>query len=181
MTTKQQPTMTTQQPVTIVGVFEDRVDANHAVDELYRAGFHDDQIGVVMRHDEDLIYDTTDEGGTHAGAGAVTGALTGLGLGALAGLGVVAGVIPVIGPAIAAGTLGVVLSNAAVGAGVVGLVGALVGAGIPEHEAKYYQGEFEAGRTIVTVTTDRRSSDAAAILRRFGAYDITMRDVMTRV
>ena len=28
---------------------------------------------------------------------------------------------------------------------------ALIGAGIPEHEAKYYQGEFEAGRAIVTV------------------------------
>ena len=73
MTSKQQPTMTTQQQVTIVGVFEDRVDANHAIDDLYKAGFDDDQIGVAMRHDEDLVYDTTSEGDTHAGAGAVTG------------------------------------------------------------------------------------------------------------
>ena len=45
MTIKQQPTMTALQHVTIVGVFEDRVDANHAIDDLYQAGFDDDQIG----------------------------------------------------------------------------------------------------------------------------------------
>ena len=87
--------------------------------------------------------------------------MTGLGLGALAGLGVLAGVIPVVGPAIAAGTLGVVLSNAAAGAGIAGLVGALVGAGIPEHEAEYYHGELESGRTIVTVTAEGRADEAA--------------------
>ena len=103
----------------------------------------------------------------------MTGALTGLGLGALAGLGVLSGVIPVVGPAIAAGTLGVILSNAAAGAGIAGLVGALIGAGIPEDEAKYYHGEFEAGRTIVTVTADGRADEATAILRRHGAYDMS--------
>ena len=102
-----------------------------------------------------------------AGTGAVTGALAGLGLGALAGLGVLSGVIPVIGPAIAGGTLGVILSNAAAGAGIGGLVGALVGAGIPEDEAHYYQGEFEAGRTIVTVQADGRADEARAILGRY--------------
>jgi uncharacterized protein (TIGR02271 family) len=96
-------------------------------------------------------------------------------LGALAGLGVLAGVIPVVGPAIAGGTLGIVLSNAAAGAGLAGLVGALVGYGIPEEEAEYYRGEFEAGRTIVTVTADGRADEATAILRRFGAYDMSTR------
>ena len=98
----------------------------------------------------------------------MAGALTGLGLGALAGLGVLAGVIPVVGPAIAGGTLGVILSNAAAGAGIAGLVGALIGAGVPEHEAKYYHDEFEAGRTIVTVTADGRADEAMAILRGTG-------------
>ena len=110
-----------------------------------------------------------------AGSGAVTGVLTGLGLGALAGLGVLSGVIPVIGPAIAGGTLGIILSNAAVGAGVGGLVGALVGAGVPEDHAQYYQDEFEAGRTIVTVQADGRADEALAILRRYDGYDMTGR------
>jgi len=160
---------------TVVGVFEDRVDADKAVAALHKAGFTSDQIGVAMRHAEGSTAEVVDEEGSHAGSGAVTGMMAGLGLGALAGLGVLAGVIPVVGPAIAAGTLGVILSNAAAGAGIVGLVGALVGAGVPEHEAEYYQGEFEAGRTIVTVNAGDKAGEATTILRRFGAYDMSTR------
>jgi len=163
---------------TVVGVFEDRRKADEAVNQLLKAGFRKDQIGVAMRQSEGADVnegaDQTDD--SHAGSGAVAGVLTGLGLGALAGLGVLAGVIPVVGPAITAGTLGVILSNAAAGAGIVGLVGALIGAGVPEHEAKYYHEEFEAGRTIVTVTADGRADEATAILRRHGAYDMSTRD-----
>jgi hypothetical protein len=105
--------------------------------------------------------------------GALTGALAGLGLGALVGLGVLAGVIPGVGPAIVGGTLGVLLSNAAAGAAVAGLAGALIGAGLSEEDAKYYQGELEKGRTVVTVDAGSRGSDAEAILRRHGGYDRT--------
>ncbi len=171
--------MMTRQP-TVVGVFEDRLQADRAIDELRRAGFSDDQIGVAMRYEatsgvmggEDLDVDQDD---TQAGAGAVAGILGGLGLGALAGLGVLSGMIPVIGPAIAGGTLGVILTNAAVGAGVGGMVGALAGAGIPEDEAQYYQGEFEAGRVIVTVRPDGRADEARAVMHQFGAYDMSGR------
>jgi hypothetical protein len=175
--------MIAQQRSTIVGVFDDRQQADRAVDELRRAGFRDDQIGVAFRHDEGELGITEPEGtadDTRAGTGAATGALAGLGLGALAGIGVITGVIPVLGPAVAAGTLGVILSNAAVGAGVGGLVGVLIGAGIPEHEAQYYQGEFEAGRMIVTVQAEGRADAALAILRRYGGYDMSTRgDVST--
>jgi hypothetical protein len=169
------PAMKTQPASTVVGVFEDRLHANKAITELHQAGFGENQVGVAMRHAEGVSDAASTEHDTHTGSGALTGALTGLGLGALAGLGVLAGVIPVVGPAIAAGTLGVILSNAAAGAGIAGLVGALVGAGIPEHEAKYYQGEFEAGRAIVTVNAGSRSAEATSILRRCGAYDMSSR------
>lgn len=165
-----------KQRLTVVGVFEDRRQADRAVDELINAGFRRDRIGVALKRAEHDVWDETDDDASQAGTGAVAGALTGLGLGALAGLGVLAGVIPVIGPAIAAGTLGVVLSNAAAGAGIAGLVGALIGAGVPEDEAEYYHGEFEAGRTIVTVQADERSGEATAILRRNGAYDVNGRN-----
>ena len=168
--------MKTQQGPTVVGVFEDRIHANKAVTELHQAGFNQGQIGLAMRHAEGAEDAAATEHESHATSGAIAGTLTGLGLGALAGLGVLAGVIPVVGPAIAAGTLGVVLSNAAAGAGIAGLLGALVGAGIPEHEAKYYQGEFEAGRAIVTVNAGSRSDEAAGILRRCGAYDMSSRE-----
>jgi len=163
-----------KQRTVVVGVFQDRLQADQAVADLLKAGFRKDQIGVAMRNAEGTET-TVDDEGSHAESGAVTGALAGLGLGALAGLGVMAGVIPVIGPAIAAGTLGVVLSNAAAGAGIAGLVGALVGAGVPEHEAKYYHEEFEAGRTIVTVTANGRADEATTILRRHRAYDMNTR------
>ena len=167
--------MNTQKRSTVVGVFEDRLHANQAVTELHQAGFTGAQIGVAMRHAEGVDDAAGTAHDTHAGSGALTGALTGLGLGALAGLGVLAGVIPVVGPAIAAGTLGVVLSNAAAGAGIAGLVGALVGAGVPEHEAKYYQDEFEAGHAIVTVDAASRADEASAILHRNGAHDMSSR------
>jgi uncharacterized protein (TIGR02271 family) len=168
--------MATKQRTTVVGVFEDRREADRAVADLKAAGFRDDQIGVAMRHTEAAEGAKADDADdTHAGTGAVTGVLTGLGLGALAGLGVLSGLIPVIGPAIAGGTLGVILSNAALGAGVAGLTGALIGAGIPEEEAQYYHGEFEAGRTIVTVNANGRFDEAHAILQRHGAYDMSTR------
>ena len=165
--------MNTQKSSTVVGVFEDRTHANKAITELHQAGFNQSQIGVAMQHAEGVGNVSSTEHDSHAASGALTGALTGLGLGALAGLGVLAGVIPVVGPAIAAGTLGVVLSNAAAGAGIVGLVGALVGAGVPEHEAKYYQRELEAGRSIVTVNAAGRADEVATILRRCGGYDMS--------
>ena len=171
-----------QRTTTVVGVFEDQHRADQAVAQLKRAGFREDQIGVAFRHNEGTTQTTSSEDvahssehGTHTGTGAMTGVLTGLGLGALAGMGVLSGVIPVIGPAIAGGTLGIILSNAAAGAAAAGLAGALVGSGIPEHEADYYNNEFEAGRTIVTVHAGDRAAEASAILRQHGAYDMSSR------
>jgi uncharacterized protein (TIGR02271 family) len=104
--------------------------------------------------------------------GAVTGAVAGASVGGLVGLGILAGVIPVLGPVIAGGTLAVLLANAAGGAAIAGLVGALVGLGIPEEEAKHYEGELKAGRTIVTVKgLNGRYDEALAILLRYGAYN----------
>src|SRR5512143_3925385 len=165
--------MTTEQRSTVVGVFEDRRQADEAITELRQAGFREDQIGVATRQAEgETPGATTAEEGSRAGVGAIAGVLAGAGLGGLVGLGVLAGVIPVIGPVIAGGTLATILANAAGGAAIGGLVGALAGAGIPEEEARYYQGELEAGRTIVTVQADGRYDEAVTILRRHGAYDM---------
>jgi len=130
-----------------------------------------------MRHAEGSSKSgaTAESGDTYAEEGGISGMMAGLGLGALAGLGVLAGVIPVIGPAIAGGTLGIILSNAAAGGAAAGLAGALIGYGIPEDEAKYYHTEFESGRTIVTVNAAGRGDEAMAIMRQYGAYDMTTR------
>jgi hypothetical protein len=163
------------QQSTVVGVFEERLQADRAIDALHKAGFRDEQIGVALRYGAGVTAATTATEESHAGTGAVTGALTGLGLGALAGLGVLSGIVPVVGPAIAGGTLGVILTNAAAGAGLGGVAGALIGAGIPEDEAHYYQDEFEGGRVIVTVHPEGRADEAKAILLHYDAYDMSSR------
>lgn len=159
----------------VVGVFEDQDRARQAVEDLRASGFSDDQIGYAMRGGEGGETTTTvtedrDAGDAAGGAlgGAVTGGILGTILGAAAAL-----LIPGVGPVIAGGILGAALTGAAVGAAAGGLIGALTSMGVPEEEARYYQGEFEAGRTIVTVQAGDRQQEAIAILRRNGAYDAT--------
>lgn len=157
---------------TVVGVFHDRARAREAINELKRMGFRDDQIGMTAKRSDDETDEMMEGDETYAAEGAAAGLATGAGLGALWGLGIAAGVLPAIGPAIAGGTLAAMLTSAAAGAAAAGLAGTLVGLGIPKDEAEYYQSEFEAGRVIVTVKAEGRTSEAMSVLRRFGGYDM---------
>jgi len=154
----------------VVGVFTDRTQAQRCVEELRRVGFREDQIGVVGREGDTKAAATSDKG-THVAAGAATGVAAGAGVGALWALGIAAGFLPAIGPVIAGGIFASILASAAGAGAAGGLVGALIGLGIPENEAHYYHGEFEEGRTIVTVKAENRYDEARALLTRFGAYD----------
>jgi len=168
--------MSTAKRTVAVGVFEDRQQAQRAVDELRRAGFRDDQIGVAAREGEGVRgANTIGETGSKAEEGALTGALAGAGVGGLWGIGIAAGLLPAIGPVILGGTLAAILASAATGAAVATIVGALVGMGIPEEEAHYYEGEFKSGRTIVTVRADNRYDEAMTIIRRFHGFDMSSR------
>jgi len=75
---------------TVVGVFHDRADADRAVDELRKAGFRNDQIGVVAKRDKTHGDTAVDDEGSEAGSGAVAGMLAGAGIGGLVGLGIIA-------------------------------------------------------------------------------------------
>jgi uncharacterized protein (TIGR02271 family) len=151
-----------------VGVFETPEAARQAVDELVKAGFKKDNIGVVLRDGKVKQGKATD---TKWEEGAITGVATGAGVGALWALGIAAGALPAIGPIIAGGLLASVLASAAGGAAVAGLVGALIGLGIPEEDAAYYEGEFKQGRTLVTVRANGRAAEASAIISKHGGYD----------
>ncbi|MBV9125229.1 MAG: general stress protein [Planctomycetes bacterium] len=154
---------------TAVGVFYDHDKAEKAVEELTQAGFTADHIGVAVRHSKTA--DPPQEHATKAEEGGVAGVITGGVLGGLLGAGVVAaGFIPGLGQVLWIGVLAGVLSGVAGGAVAGGLVGALIGMGIPEEEARYYQSELEAGRTIVTVKAGDQYDKAVDILRRWGAY-----------
>lgn len=166
---------------TVVGVFSDRTQAQQAMEELRRAGFRDDQLGLMASGDSDYGTAGDDDADTYAAEGGATGLAAGAGVGALWGLGIAAGVLPAIGPAIAGGTLAAILSSAAAGAAAAGLTGTLVGLGIPKEEAEYYEGELRSGRIILTVDTEGRNAEALTILRRFGGYDASNRRETWRV
>jgi len=163
--------MASSQSETVVGVFEDASKAQQAVNQLRKAGYSDDQIGVVSHNKDGSAKVGDADTGTKMEEGAVAGLATGAGVGALWGLGILAGVLPGIGPAIAGGTLGVLLSSAAAGAAAAGIGGALAGLGIPEEDAKYYEGEFKSGRTIVTVKGGPKAAEAHGVLVQHGAYN----------
>lgn len=172
---------------TVVGVFTANEQAQRAVSELRRMGFKDSEIGVARRDESGRGDDTargasgqgasgednTEGHETYAAEGTAAGVATGVGVGALWGLGILAGVLPAIGPAIAGGTLAAILSSAAAGAAAAGLGGTLIGLGLSKDEADYYDQEFKAGRTVVTVTAKGREIEAEAILSQFGGYDIS--------
>lgn len=155
----------------VICAFEDRQQAQRAVDALRRAGFREDQIGIAAR---DAVGDGRKfpDKESHAEEGALTGAVAGAGVGGLWAIGIAAGLLPAIGPVIAGGLLASVLASAAGTAAVGSIVGALIGMGVPEDEANYYDTEFKAGRTIVTVRPEERHDEALTILRTYAGYEM---------
>jgi hypothetical protein len=162
----------------VAAVFNDRTQAERAIDALRAAGFTGQQVGVAMRDRSEageLIKDT----GTNAVEGAVSGAVGGGLLGGVAGflVGLVTAlVIPGVGPIVAAGALasalgaagGTAVAGAGIGAAAGGLVGALTGLGFPEEEARYFETGFHSGGVLVTVHAEGRSNEAVGILQRYG-------------
>lgn len=157
-------------------VFENRTQAERAVNELRNAGIPDADISIIAFHDGET--QETDGGGheTHnhndhdnKASGAAKGLLAGGGVGAVAGLAALA--IPGVGPFIAAGaiaeTLGVVGSAAAVsgavGAAAGGLTGALVDYGISRDHAEHYEQRIKDGAVFVGVAAPGPESEQRAI------------------
>lgn len=166
---------TTTKRSTYVGLFDDRNKADKAATDLRTAGFKDDEIGYAWRDDSGK---TQKEGDTKAGEMAAGGAVTGAALGGLMGA-AAAGLIPGIGPIIAGGILASTLTGAAVGTAAGGVTGGLVGMGIPDEEAKYYDGEFREGRTLMTVKNESRYDEAGDVIRRGGGWDYDTRNERT--
>jgi hypothetical protein len=156
----------------IVGVFDDRIIAEEAVDALYAAGFAHDKVGYAIRGADDVAGGMiTDACGTKDAKGAMAGALTG---------GVVGGVlaaaisllIPGVGPVVPGGILASFFGGTIAGTAVGGILGAMNGLGISEDEARFYEKEFHEGRAIVAVKPGARLADAADVLVRFGGRNV---------
>jgi hypothetical protein len=165
--------MTGNDRSTVVAVFEMRSEADAAIHELQEAGFRDDQIGFMVRNNDKAapVIEEADAGAGPA-AGAVSGGIIGGVVGAAAAL-----LVPGVGPAIAGGILIATLGGIVFGAAAGGILGALMDQGVPEEEARYYEGEFSSGRTIVMVQAAGRQQEATTILHHNGGYDAGTRFV----
>jgi uncharacterized protein (TIGR02271 family) len=153
----------------IAGLFEDRTQAEQAVEDLKAAGFSQDRIGIVMQ-DKQQTRAVNEAHGTHSTESAIGGSLIGGTAGALlAATGAL--VIPGIGPFISGGILATSLVGGAAG----WLVGGLTGLGIPKEEAEYYEGRVQQGAALVTVDAAGRDAEARQILLRDGAEDLQSR------
>jgi hypothetical protein len=152
----------------VVAVFETHGQAESAIDALWHEGFRHDQIGILIPGEGVAEATTRTEGlEENAASGAATGAITGGALGAIAGA-AVAGMIPGIGPVLAAGLLAGAVGGAAAGAAVGTFLGPFIALGLSEEEARHYQKQFTAGRTIVVVKPEGRDKEAITILRSHG-------------
>lgn len=166
---------------TIVGIFEELADAQRAVEELRRAAFREDQIGVAAQDPEQSARAEAERHKEkRVEEGTVAGAIAGAGVGGLWAIGIAAGLVPAIGPVIAGGVLGSLVASVAGTAAVGGLAGALVGLEIHEDHAHFYSTELSAGRTLVTVKPEGRFDEASAIISRNNGFDINHPDVAGR-
>jgi len=161
---------------TVVGILDDRTQAENVVTTLQSAGFSGNDISVLLpdkRGTKDFAHEHNTKAPEGAVAGVAGGGVVGGTIGLLAGIGALA--IPGLGPFIAAGPLMAALSGAAAGAAIGGIAGALIGMGIPELEAKRYEGKVRGGNLLVAVHVDSGDEQkrATEILKRAGAHDVT--------
>jgi hypothetical protein len=155
---------------TIVGLFENRVQAQQLVQQLRALNIAGEDISVMSRGDS-----ADDSAGGDRASGVAIGAGAGAALGGLGGLlvGLGALAIPGIGPVLAAGPIAAALAGAGLGAAAGGVIGALTELGIPEEDAHVWAEGVRRGGTLVTVHADDEMADEImALMARHGAIDV---------
>ena len=158
------------QPRMVVGVFDDRLDADEALKSLKDAGFEPDQISIVMLQTPQPEHAPPQ--GFHVDE--TTGILAGGALGGLAGwlIGATAVAVPGLGALLAAGALVGALGGAGIGAATGGLIGHLVDEGLTSEEAGYYHDRVRHGAALMTIRAEAsRADEAHALMHRLGAHD----------
>jgi uncharacterized membrane protein len=157
---------------TIIGMFDDQVTARRALETLRDGPLPLEDISIIAQNADGTV-DTGASGDVSAGEGATVGAVWG-GLVGLAAL-----LIPGVGPFIAFGALGAALTGVVTGAVVGGIAAALIDfSGIPEEEARGYEQQLRAGKTLVAVKArDEDAAEVRRILDEIGAG--TVRDDKT--
>jgi hypothetical protein len=153
----------------VVGVFDERWQAEKAIDKLWHAGFQKEQVGVLTPGGK--VEEATTPTGKmedQATKGAVGGAATGAGVGAVAGA-AASLLIPGVGPVIAGGLLFGTALGAAGGAALGTFLGPFLAMEAAQDEASTYENDLRAGRSVVLVKAGDMRDQAVTILRGNGA------------
>jgi uncharacterized protein (TIGR02271 family) len=171
---------------TINGLFDNRIQARDAVQDLLEAGFTRDDISVMSKNLEgqpEAKVDYIEEDGHEQVEDMAKGAGTGAAIGGAAGLllGITAIAIPGIGPIIAAGPLAALIAGTGVGATIGGFISGLTRLGVDEGEANTYAEGVRRGGTLISVNSpDERADSVVAIMRQHGAVEIDKRAAQWR-
>ncbi|HYG11163.1 MAG TPA: general stress protein, partial [Pyrinomonadaceae bacterium] len=174
---------------TVIGLFDNRAEAQSVVRELLGEGFRHDDISVMSkkiegqddRQGETVAY--VEEDGDEQIKDMAKGAGTGAAIGGLAGLllSLTSLAIPGIGPVLAAGPLAAVIAGAGIGATAGGLISGLTRLGVPEDDANYYAEGVRRGGTLISVeASDEQAERAVAIMKQHGAVEIDKRAAQWR-
>jgi uncharacterized membrane protein len=148
---------------TIIGVFENRSNAEAAVASLRQQGFTKEEINIISKKQEHQDTNEDDD--------ILDGTLTGSAIGGIGGLILGAGalVIPGIGPIIAAGPIAAAVGGAIAG----GITGGLIDWGIPADESQHYEQEVIDGSILAIIRTNAgKVNSVAQILRQNGAKEV---------
>jgi hypothetical protein len=157
--------MTTTE-TTAVGVFDDLAQAEQSLDELRRAGFSSEEIGIIGHVDagkQSAVPTPTSLKPPEDNA--IQGVLGGALMGALIG-GLVILVIPGIGWISGQGRWFEILGGIILGAAVGGPLFAFGSMFFSRARARRYARELDRGRFIVTVSNPQRRDEAVSLLRR---------------
>ena len=154
---------TTTEPAA-VGVFDDLANAQRSIDDLRRAGFTEDEIGIIGNVGEEKGVPTPREMRQPEG-NAVLGFVQGSLLGAIIGVLVIA-VIPGLGEVSQFGRWFEVVGGAALGAILGGVLLAVSSFLFSRQLSRFFAGELERGRFIVTVKNAGRKEEAVSVLQR---------------
>jgi hypothetical protein len=160
-----------------VGIFEERANAEQAVERLVASGFRRDNVNLLTpAHgiDDAAAVKTTDT--EQPGMGAALGSVVGAATGASAGMAAVA-MVPGIGPVVAAGWAAMALLGVAgaLGGGIAGqAIEDSLSSGLPKDELFLYEDALRQGHSVVIALADddAQLDVARRVLGDAGAEDL---------
>ena len=161
--------MTHQHNESTVGVFTQLREAERSVEDLKRAGFAQDEIGIVGNVSPDDAALPMAASAQAPEYNVTEGVLAGGLAGAIVGF-VVLLAIPGLGEVSGFGRWFEWVGGLLVGGAVGGFLFAFVGLFLSRRRAYYLRQQLDKGRYIVTVRSPDRKQEAANVLRRRGYF-----------